>query len=312
MAGKKGWVRVKVGKDHPENSILLAYTRKQQLEDQLGIRCHIDECPRCFHKCGEFERDSIELGTLKQIQAHLDYSDVPPALLVARIESKYAKYERSVQVHPGRDIEHIQQEVSRSARLLKPERPVSFVSVHALLALIILTMLLVGGIVLALRVLHDEGGPLFSSSGLIPVSQPGLMSLPPQQATTTINPGSMGTQSPTTTDSGQAETISVCTTDQDWLASRLRICGSNFKPGDRVALLITMFGSDQPKQHHPVTVDGHGEFQVTIGINNCNVPVAIQAHDVMNMTVYSNTLQHIKYGNCRISSPNFGAGSKKP
>lgn len=312
MAGKKGWVRVKGGKEHPENSILLAYIRKQQLEDRLGIRRHIDECSRCLHKCDEFQRDSIELGTLKRMQARLDYSDVPPALLVARIESKYAKYERRVRIHPGRDIKHVQQEVSRSASLLKPKRRVSFVSVYALLALIILAVLMVGGIVMALRVLHDEGGPLFSSSGLIPVSQPGLTSLPQQQDTVTINPGSTGTQSPTTTDPGQSkETISVCTTGQDWLASQLRICGSNFKPGDRIALLITMFGSDQPKQHHPVTVDEHGEFQVMIRINNCDVPVTIQAHDVTNMTVYSNTLQHIKFTGCR-TLPNFVVGSKKP
>jgi hypothetical protein len=92
----------------------------------------------------------------------------------------------------------------------------------------------------------------------------------------------------------------------------LRICGSNFQPGDKVALLITMAGSDQPKQHHPVMVDGRGEFQVTISIYNCTVPLAIQAHDMTNMTVYSNMLQHIKFAGCRIPSPNFGAGSKKP
>ena len=72
MAGKKGWVRDKGGKEHPENSILLAYTRKQQLEDRLGIHRHIDKCSHCLDKCGEFERSSIELGTLKQMQAGLD------------------------------------------------------------------------------------------------------------------------------------------------------------------------------------------------------------------------------------------------
>jgi hypothetical protein len=313
MAGKKGWVRVEDGKEHPENSILLTYTRKQQLEDRLGIRRHIDQCSRCLDKCAEFEHDSIELGTLKQMQAHLDYSDVPPALLMARIESKYAKYERSFSGHARRRIEHVQQEVARSARLLKPERPVSFVSFHALLALIILTALLVGGIVLAFQALHGEEGQFILNHGLFPVNQPTLALLQQHQATATINPGSRGAQSPTTAGSGQSkEHITVCTTDQDRAASRLRICGSNFQPGDKVALLITMAGSDQPKQHHPVMVDGRGEFQVTISIYNCNVPLAIQAHDMTNITVYSNMLQHIKFAGCRIPSPNFGAGSKKP
>ena len=309
MAGKKGWVRVEGGKEHPENSILLAYTRKQQLEDRLGIRRHIDKCPRCLHKCSEFEYDSIELGTLKQIQAHLDYSDVPSALLIARIESKYAKYERSLRAPARRRVGHVQQEVARSARLLKPGRPVSFVSFHALLVLIILTAFLATGLVLALQGLHGEVGQLNPYPSLFPVNQPGSMLLPPQQATATINPGSTGAQSPTTTGSGQTrESISVCTMNQDRAAFQLRVCGSNFKPGDKVALLVTMFGSNQPKQHHPVTVDGHGEFQVTISINNCNIPMTIQARDVTNMTVYSNTLQYIKFGGCRIPSPNFGAG----
>jgi hypothetical protein len=156
MAGKKGWVRVEDGKEHPENSILLAYTRKQQLEDRLEIRRHIDECPRCFHKCSEFEYDGIELGSLKQMQAHLDYSDVPSALLIARIESKYAGYERSFFGRMRRCVGPIQPGVIRSAGLLKPERPVSFVSVHALLALIILTVFLMAGVVLAFQVLHDN------------------------------------------------------------------------------------------------------------------------------------------------------------
>jgi hypothetical protein len=137
------------------------------------------------------------------------------------------------------------------------------------------------------------------------------MLLPEHQATATINPDSRGAQSSTTAGSGQTkERISVCTTDQDQAASRLHICGFSFKPGDRVALLITMAGSNQPKQHHPVMVNGQGEFQVTILINNCNVPVAIQAHDLTNVTVYSNTLQNIKFADCRIPSPNLGAGSK--
>jgi hypothetical protein len=73
-----------------------------------------------------------------------------------------------------------------------------------------------------------------------------------------------------------------------------------------------MDGSEQPKQHHAVTVDGHGEFQVTIAINNCNdVPVAIQAHDLTNPKVDSNIVQHIKFGGCRIPSPNLGPGNKK-
>jgi len=313
MAGKKGWVRGEGGKEHPENSILLAYTRKQQLEDRLGIRRHIDECPRCLQKCGEFERDSVALETLEQMQTRLDYADVPSVLLVARIESKYGKYERSLPARVRRRVEPIQREIVRGARLLKPKRPLSFVSFHALLALMILTALLAAGMVLAFQVWHINGAQFILDGGVIRETQPGSVSLRKQQATGTVNPGSGGAQNPATAGSGLSRGyIRICTMDQDRADSRLRICGSDFKPGDRVALLITMDGSGQPKQHHAVTVDGHGEFQVTISVNNCNLPVAIQAHDLTNPKMDSNIVQHIKFGGCRIPSPNLGPGRKKP
>jgi hypothetical protein len=166
--------------------------------------------------------------------------------------------------------------------------------------------------VLAMQVWHVNGAQFILNGGLIPETQPGSMSLPKHQATVPVNPGSGGTQNPTTTGSGQSnEHINICTTDQDRASSRLRICGFDFKAGDRVALLITADWSEQPKQHHPVTVDGHGEFQVTISISNCNVPVAIQAHDQTDPKVDSNILQHIKFAGCRIPSPNLGPGNKE-
>ena len=310
MAGKKGWVRDKGGKEHPENSILLAYTRKQQLEDRLGIRRHIEQCPRCLHECSEFERTSALPGTLEQMQGCLDYADVPPVLLLSRIQVEYTKYERSLPARVMRRVEPIQRFGKRGLRAvpkigghIKPERPLSSMSFYLAFVVVVVMLLFAIGVVAAIH----GGGPF--NQYLI---QPGATSVQPHDATQTARPVATATHNPTTAGLGQSkEYISICTTDVDRAQSRLRICGSNFKPGDKVALLVTMLGSGQPKQHHAVTVDALGEFQVTIPINNCNVPVAVEAHDLTDTKVYSNTLQHIKFGACLIPPPNLGAGAKK-
>src|SRR5215472_5012624 len=126
MAGKKRWVRDENGKDHPGTSILLAYTCKQQLEDRLGIRRHIDQCPRCLSTCSEYKRAGMVLEVLGQMQSDLSYADVPSALLLSRIQGDYAKYERRLSTRVVRKLEPIQRwgkqglrAVAKSGRCLK-------------------------------------------------------------------------------------------------------------------------------------------------------------------------------------------------
>lgn len=310
MAGKKGWVRDEGGKEHPGNSILLAYTRKQQLEDRLEIRRHTEQCPRCLQLSSELEDASTVLGTLAEMQHHLDYAGVVSAEQVFnRVQVETAKYERRVSTRIMRRLEPVQRKSLRYVRYLRPKKPISFVSIPAALVLMLLVTVLAVGIVLALGVFHGRGVPFdLFPHGVAPVSQPNSMSVQQHHATPTASRGSPGA---TTTGAGQlAGRIRDCTSSQDRKQSQMRICGANFKPGDKVALVVTLSWSGQPRQRHPVIVDRQGKFELTIQINHCNVPVAIVAHDLTNTDLYSNTLQGMKFGGCRIPSPNLGGNGR--
>ncbi len=308
MAGKKGWVRDEGGKDHPDTSILLAYTHKQQLEDRLGIRRHVDECPRCLRTCSEYKRTGMVLEVLEQMQSDLSYADVPSILLLSRIQGEYARYERRFSTRVVRKLEPIQRFGKRGLRAvpkigghLKPEMPLSSLGFYIASLVVVVMLVFAIGVVAAIH----GGGPF----NQYPMG-PGATSVVRHDVTVTTRPTATATHD-TTAGSGQSkERISICSTDDDRTQSRLRICGYGFKPGDKVALLVTMLGSGQPKQHRPVTVDAHGEFEVTLPVNNCNVPVAIVAHDLTNTKVYSNIL-HIRFVSCPMPSPNFVNTSKR-
>ncbi len=73
MAGNTRWTSYNVVNEHPEDSILLAYLRKQQVRDRLTISQHIDveKCPRCLHKLNELEQVSATLDVLGEYLLHL-------------------------------------------------------------------------------------------------------------------------------------------------------------------------------------------------------------------------------------------------
>ncbi len=302
MAGKKGWVLDEGGKEHPEKSDLLAYNRGQQLEDTFNIHQHISQCPRCLDMSRKFEDASEVLGTLEQMQQHLDYPDVPPERVFNRFQSEAARYERRLSTRLVRRLEPVQRRYLHYARYLKPKWQLSSVNAYSGLILVLILAVLTFSVVLAaIGVWHDGVFPInIAQPSMTQVSRPNSVSVQQHHMTPTVNQGGQGS----TTGSGAR--IRDCTNGQDRNQSQLRICGSDFKPGDKVALLVTISWSGQPKQRRTATVDGHGKFFVLIPINKCNVPVALVAHD-LNTNAYSNTLQDIKFGGCRVPSPNVGS-----
>ena len=308
MAGKKGWVRDEGGKDHPDTSILLAYTRKQQLEDRLRIRRHVDQCPRCLRTCSEYKRTDTVLEVLGQMQSDLSYADVPSTLLLSRIQGEYARYERRLSTRVMRKLEPIQRFGKRGLRAvpkigghLKPEMPLSSLGFYLASLTVVVVFLFAIGVVAAIH----GGGPF----NPYPMG-PGATSIVRHDMTATTRPTATSTHDTTAGSDQSKARISNCTTNDDRTQSQLRICGYDFKLGDKVALLVTMLESGQSKQHHPVTVDAHGEFEVTMPVTNCNVPVTIVAHDLTNTKVYSNSL-HMRFGSCPMPSPNVRSTGKK-
>src|SRR5437660_5745075 len=63
------------GMEHPDDSILLAYTRQQVLdEDWSSIHQHIGTCKECDQRCMEYAKISAELSeTLEHFQRNQSY-----------------------------------------------------------------------------------------------------------------------------------------------------------------------------------------------------------------------------------------------
>src|SRR5258708_12919651 len=88
MTSTTTWIRDSDGKEHPEDSILLAYVRRQQLEDRLSIDRHIngEQCPRCRHKCDELAQTSATLDALRQMAAYQHYPELPTATTFSHLQ----------------------------------------------------------------------------------------------------------------------------------------------------------------------------------------------------------------------------------
>ena len=271
----------------PDRSILLAYTRNQKIEEPLKIRLHIEHCQSCRQQCDEYERLNATLNVLASVQNNLSYSE-PLAYEVLNVIRGGEKHKR---VQPRNTVPTLS--IRRATAPL--------VLLMALGALIVVTA------VAALAFMHTgtkgSGGStsqvqIVSNSSTAGVSHhhptPGPKPTSAQalvvSPTPTTNPPLVSTP-----------VIALCSSSQDQAHSILRICGQHFAPGHRVALLVKMPGSSQPKRLPPVVVNAQGNFEDSFIINNCKVPLAISVLDLTGRAS-ANVLQNISFANCPVSS----------
>src|SRR5713101_5597228 len=88
MAGNTRWTSYNDVNEHPEDSILLAYLRKQQVKDRLSVNQHInlEKCPRCLHKLDELEQVSATLDVLGKIRTYQHYQELSVADTYERMQ----------------------------------------------------------------------------------------------------------------------------------------------------------------------------------------------------------------------------------
>ena len=87
-------------------------------------------------------------------------------------------------------------------------------------------------------------------------------------------------------------------TQADQNQMRIRFCGANFTPGDKVELIIQT-GTNPPRARHQVTVDAQGDFQDFWYINACkDVPNSVYAQDMAHPDIVSQVLQNIQLDKC--------------
>jgi hypothetical protein len=293
MVSTTKWIQASDGKEHPEDSILLAYMRLQQLEDWPRINQHIDVelCPRCRRKCDELAQVSATLSVLRQM----------------------ATYQRYPELSAARTYAHIQESVNKRAPLQaylrwagnrqRPRKsPVRLVSLPVAFGLALLCVVLV-------LAAHLSGGSLpGSSQGHVSPDQNNAATLQPQYTTPAPQPALTVTVTSTT---GPQAYLKVCSTAADNAQLHLVICGFNFEPGHKVALVVDVPGRPLVTRH-PVFVDRLGAFHNGWDIYNCKyLPVAVYAEDLTAGTGnyagnYIYTLVNIAFANCPVATPTAG------
>jgi len=272
--------------EHPDDSILLAYTREQALDEGWSsIRQHIDTCKECYQRSMEYAQISTELSeTLEHFQSNQDY---PPLA-----ESVFELMHNPAAVRLARR----QREEERRVRY--PAQGAKWVSFRPVLATTAALLLL---LLFAVTVLAYRGDLSYLGRYILPQGQnstvlPSIATV--SSHTSTERPS--GTVSVTGT-ATKTPTIRLCTTNADKAQSRMRFCGASFTPGDKVQLVVHL-ANGGARTRHQVLVDAQGHFQDSWVVANCkDVPMNIDVQDETNSTEVSFELRGShQLGHCSV------------
>ena len=295
MAGNTWWIPDKDGKKHPEDSILLAYVRKQQLEDRLRVSQHInvEQCPRCRYKCNQFGQVSATLDVLGQMPLYQDYPELSVEHTFTYVQG--AANKRNPLQGYLEWVGNRQRPRKSAIRLIS--LPIAFGLALFLVVLVVLAAQLSGVLGMS-GPLQGHTSPSQDNSTAIVAHQ--TMPTPDLALTATA------TAALTSTPVGSKPDIKVCSTHEDIVQFRLVICGYHFEPGHKVSLVVVWPGYE-PDVRSPVMVNKQGKFQDTLYISNCrNVPPYIFPYDVTAQQSYSTTLENISFAGCPV--PNATGG----
>jgi hypothetical protein len=290
MAGNTRWTSYNVVNEHPEDSILLAYLRKQQVRDRLTISQHIDveKCPRCLHKLNELEQVSATLDVLGEIRSHQHYQELSVA-------DTYARMQRAAS-HRTSTKASLNGANQRQRPRKSVVRLISLPAAFGLAILFTVAMLVFANLSGTSwnREPPKEGISHSQSNSTVVVAP---HSTPARDLNLTATAGI--TQAVTPTEAS----ITICSTAANIVQGRLVICGYNFEAGHKV-LLGAFVSGKQFIQRFTSSVDKQGNFQIGWNIVDCgNLPSVIFAYEVVNAKLISARLQNISFGSCPVRAP---------
>ncbi len=313
---------------HPDDSILLAYIRQQPLGNSWpNIDLHLTQCSACTKRVRKLQEISISLdaGLLpsqdmlpqSQLERNWDWLEsrevaqhlyqrrkherlredqllgmallthLPQLLLAVLL---YVRQLSLTKMLPAvvQNIRYQSVETYRPG--LRAKNPIQVASLVIVLALVL--------VLAALFVFAEVKHPFtpYQPVNVTRTVGPAVNATIVAHATATMAASLSGGK----TTAGVAKpTISLCLTKADKNQHRMRICGVNFKPGDRVEIVIEIAGSMPRPLHNSVPVNATGKFEDTWSLNGCrSVPVAIFAWDVEHPAIVSQVLQNIQYDGC--------------
>jgi len=281
-------------REHLEDSILLAYLRRQQLEDtsSLLIRQHveIERCPRCLHKLDELVQVSATLDVVGQMPSFQHYPEVSVAETYARVQGAASK-RISAQAYPYPITDR---QRPRKSALRLASLPVA----------IAITILFT---IIAFALFSGEPMVPGPSHGVIQPNRGGSTIDLPNQALATPTVAATAMQTPTSTATpATGPYMEVCLTSNYNITHwRLVICGHNFEAGSKVVLVAL---GKTPTMLPNISVNKQGDFPIGWIIDNCaNLPTTIFAYEKTNKTKPTEvTLQDIAFGDCPVATATAG------
>ena len=292
MAGNTRWTSYNDVHEHPEDSILLAYLRKQQVKDRLSVSQHInlEKCPRCLHKLDELEQVSATLDVLGKIRSYQHYPELSVADTYERMQRAAShRTPTKASLNGANQRQRPRKSVVRLISL-----PAAF-GLAILFTVVMLVFANFSGQSLIPGPLQGVIRPsLSNSTGVVahsstPTPDPGL--------TATMNAEASATPVQTATPALVTQPyIAVCSTPANVAQWRLVICGYNFEPAHKATLLAI---GKKPVWQSNLHVDQHGKFQFGWNILNCgNLPTIFYAFEEPSSKPIFVKLQITSFGSC--------------
>jgi hypothetical protein len=296
MAGNTRWTSYNDVNEHPEDSLLLAYLRKQQLKDPLSVSQHIniEKCPRCLHKLNELEQASVTLDVLGEIRSYQHYHELSVA-------DTYASMQKAVNHRTSTNAS-----LNGANQRQRPRK--SVVRLISLPAAFGLAILFTVAMLVFANLSGTSGNPEKPKEGISHNQGNSTVVVVPHSTATpypnlTATAGTTPTTPTTPVLTPTKAYITICSTSTDIVQLRLVICGSNFEAGHKVSL-FAIVSRKQSFMRLNLLVDNQGNFQVGWNVVNCgNLPSIIFTYEVVNTRLFSAKLQNISFAGCPLQTP---------
>lgn len=311
MSGSSLWKRDAKGAQHPVQELLLAYIREQCTEhEQNRVQEHLlAGCAPCNQHHTELKQSSHALNHLKYMSRYLYYPELQSNQVLPHMKrgepltsAWTGKRKRKFQVRSRGQYDHKNQ--STGLRVFRLSFPVAFG-----LLLIFTTVAVVLAYTIAsfmrfpLPLPWQPSGSFYHNPGpyeanVAPHTTPTKIVI--QTITPSSSPGVTVTGSPTSTETVvKGPLIDFCP-PRGFSGPFIVICGYDFNAGDKVSLVLNLYGKNTPVIWGTFPVDKHGEFAGWYVYSCKNPPVSLYARDdtLMPTSVVSNTLTHITVAGC--------------
>lgn len=332
MSGKTRRVWASSGMEHPDEDMLLAYTRRQLMgEDWRGIYEHIAHCRQCCELCNEYRRIGVILskGLETSGQRYPSVAHRVFERLEAPEEEQLFLQEQSEEGMWAAftiGASYVSELWSIFVRALYPGRgrvrktAVALSAVPAVIAFVLMSVVVMAysigthGPWLAspplIQTSHAKASVIVTKEGAEKAARPQSPALATSPSAPSATPGSQvlvpakGPGSSSSTGAGpgtgkdpgpvsNSPQLFACTTNFDMMLNRVRFCGQNFTSGDSILLVVTVKGSAGSSTKLGLA-GSDGVWQLVWQMQNCDeVLTTVYAQDTTHASEVSEQLVNI-------------------